>query len=437
MRDYLRYQFWDWILCTLISIGLSMNVLSGFIIDDLDQRVPMLIVVSAVISFVCLLAAYNRASSIAGIIAGVVVAVILLVISWRNDTFINDENNETQIFYIVAVLMALAVFLVCRWRAGIIVLFLAGNVVCAGASFLEFPCRLWAYILFLAACAAIFFYRTYVRSVLKSRSGKVRFKGFMLQNMCVVLVALLLTCGVYYGIIRPIDPPTDDLTLIQRIMSFELLETLGVSTTRTVLDQNRYSTQEPEEDRTTREMEESREEEIEAGQNLPEDTEEQDMGTELDTAPDQTTLAQAISYALKHFWWVWVIVIAAIIVFLILLRRILRKRWLATIDGLSREDGVYNLYRFFLFGIARSGYKRAPNLTLEEFWELRKNQLSKFDTDGVDFGQLTETYRKVYFGRQPVSEEEYADYLTYYKGFHRHVRKEGGFWRYLILYFRL
>ncbi len=220
-------------------------------------------------------------------------------------------------------------------------------------------------------------------------------------------------------------------------MSFELLETLGVSTTRSVLDENRYSTREPDNERTTREMEEAREEEIEAAQNLPEDTEEQDMGTELDTAPETTTPAQAITYALKHYWWVLVIIIAAIIVFLILLRRILRRRWLATIDQLSREDGVYNLYRLFLFGIAKSGYKRAPNLTLEEFWELRKNQLSKFDTDGVDFGQPTETYRKVYFGRQPGSEEEYADYLTYYNGFHRHVRKEGGFWRYLILYFRL
>ncbi len=437
MRQYLRYGYWDWIMCTLISIGLSMNILSGFIIDDLDQRVPMLIVVSAAITFVCLLAAFNRASSIAGILVGIALAIVLLVFSWRSSMFSNDEGNETLIFYIVSVLMALAVFLICRRRAGIIVLFIAGNIVCAGASFLEFPCRLWAYLLFLAATAAIFFYRTYVCSVLQSRSGKVRFKGFMLQNVCMVLVALVLTCGIYYGIVRPLDPPTDDLTLIQRMMSFELLETLGVSQTRTVLDENRYSTQEPDDQRTTREREESRQEEIEAAQNLPEDTEEQDMGSEIDTAPETTTPAQAITYALKHYWWVLVIIIAAIIVFLILLRRYLRKRWLATIDGLSREDGVYNLYRFFLFGIARSGYKRAPNLTLEEFWELRKNQLSKFDTDGVDFGQLTETYRKVYFGRQPVSEAEYADYLKYYSGFHQHVRKEGGFWRYLILYFRL
>ncbi len=437
MRQYLRYGCWDFILCTLISIGLSMAVLSGFIIDDLDRRVPMLIVTSAVITFVCLLVAYNRATSIVGILAGIALAIVLLTVSWRSDTFSNDEGNETLIFYIVAVLMALAVFLICRRRAGIIVLFIAGNIVWAGASFLEFPCRLWAYILFLAAVAAIFFYRTYVRSVLQSHSGKVRFRGFMLQNVCIVLVAMLLTSGIYYGIIRPLDPPTDELTLIQRIMSFELLETLGVSTTRTVLDEERYSTQEPDDQRTTREMEESRQEEIEAGQNLPEDTQAQDMGTELDTAPETTTPAQAITYALKHYWWVLVIIIAAVIVFLILLRRYLRKRWLATIDGLSREDGVYNLYRLFLFGIGKSGYKKASNLTLEEFWELRKNQLCKFDTDGVDFGKLTETYRKVYFGRQPVSEEEYADYLTYYKGFHQHVRKEAGFWRYLVLYFRL
>ncbi len=437
MRQYLRYGIWDWILCTLISIGMSMNVLSGFIIDDLDRRVPMLIVVSAAVTFVCMLVAYNRASSIAGILVGIALAVVLLFIVWRSDMFSNDEGNETLIFYIVAVLMALAVFLICRRRAGIIVLFLAGNVVCAGASFLEFPCRLWAYLLFLAAAAAIFFYRTYVRSVLQSHSGKVRFKGFMLQNVCIVLVALLLTSGIYYGIIRPLDPPTDDLTLIQRIMSFEMLETLGVSQTRSVLDPDRTSTEEPEDERTTREMEESRQEDIEAGQNLPEESQEQNAGTELDTAPEETPPAQAITYVVKHYWWVWVIIIAAVIVFLILLRRILRRRWLATIDGLSREDGVYNLYRFFLFGLAKSGYQRASNLTLEEFWELRKNQLCKFDTDGVDFGKLTDTYRKVYFGRQPVSEEEYKDYLTYYNGFHRHVRKEAGFWRYLFLYFRM
>ncbi|MCD8200009.1 MAG: hypothetical protein LUD25_03520, partial [Coriobacteriaceae bacterium] len=156
-----------------------------------------------------------------------------------------------------------------------------------------------------------------------------------------------------------------------------------------------------------------------------------------DTEDEETTPAQSISRALKQYWWVLVIIIAAVIVFLILLRRALRRRWLAAIDRLPRTEGVYNLYRFFLFGIGKSGCRRTSNQTLEEFWESREAQLRKFDTEGVDFGKLTATYRKVYFGRQTVSEDEYADYLTYYKGFHKHVRREAGFWRYLILYFRL
>ncbi len=192
MRQYLRYGFWDFVLCTLISIGLSMAVLSGFIIDDLDRRLPMLIVVSAVLTFVCLLAAYNRATSIAGILAGIALAVILLVISWRSSMFSNDEGNETLIFYIVAVLMALAVFLICRRRAGIIVLFIAGNIVYAGASFLEFPCRLWAYLLFLAAVAAIFFYTRMSAPSCSPIRGKCAFG----DSCCKTCVSLSSRCSL-------------------------------------------------------------------------------------------------------------------------------------------------------------------------------------------------------------------------------------------------
>ncbi len=438
MKEYFRYRCWDWILCILISIGLTVNVLSGFEIDDVSSRMPVLIGAIAGLTMVYFLAAINKVTSVIGIILGVLALAGLVFLSY-NGFFAEDQENSTQIFFIVIVVVSLAVFLVCRSRVSILLLFLLGNIIQAGASFLQFPCQAWAYLLFLSATGVMMFYRVYVVSIMGSHTGKIRFKGFMLQNICVCLAALVLASGIFAGIVRPLDPPTQDLKLIQRLMSFEVLEKLGVSSVQTVINKNKESSQQPDEELFTDQMDQESQEQEDDGASQQSQLNgwDRQVGDTLESAAENIEKAKAISYEMTSRWYLLVI-LAAVIVFLIwFMKKMLRKKWLDQIDHLPRAEGIMNLYMFFLFGLSKAGYAKAGNLTLNEYQALNAEQLAKFDHEQVNFERLTRIYRKAYYGRSAVSEEEYADFRLYYAAFHKNVRKAVGNIKYAALYFKL
>lgn len=436
MKQYLRYRCWDWILCILISIGLTVNVLSGFDIDDVAERMPVLIILAIILTLVYFLAAINKITSVIGILAGIVAFIGVVILCRSTNIFVNDAENSTQVFYVVIVAVSLAVFLVCRSRVGIVILFLLGNVIQAGASFLQFPCELWAYLLFLAGTGFMMFYRVYVISVMHSHTGKVRFKGFMMQNVCVCMAALVLASGIFVGIIKPLNPPTDELKLIQKLMSFEVLEKIGVSSVLVQLDKDKLSDQTPEDETATNEKEDDEDkEDIEAPQDSLDNS--KLAGNAMDSMAEQMEKARAISYDAASHWYLWVILAAVIVCFIIWLRKYLRKKWLDAVDRLPRAEGVLNMYQFFLYGLSKAGYAKASNLTLNEYQGLNTANLQKFDTEQVTFARLTEIYKKAYYGRQSVSEEEYADYKTYYAAFRKNLCKSVGRFKYIFMYFRV
>ncbi len=438
MKQYLQYRCWDWILCNLISIGLIVNILSGFEIDNMDLYMPVLVGLTVGLTFVYFLAAVNKITAITGILAGIMVLIGTILLCRRVNPFLNDQEYATQIVCIIIAAVSLAVFLVCRTKAGIILLFLAGNVVQAGAAFLQFPCKLWAYILFLASSGLMIFYRVYVISIMKSHTGKIRFKGFMIQNICVCMTALMLAFAVFVGIIKPMNPPTDELKLIQKMMSLEVLEKIGVSSILVQVDPNKQSDQLPDDQLTTDQKDEGEEEKgNDASENSLYNGIKQLSGNAVDSAADQMRKAMAVSYDIAGYWYLYLIGIVVLIGLVIFLKKFLRKRWLDQIDRLPRADAVVNLYSFFLFGLSKAGCAKAGNITLDEYLSLNADQLHKFDHESVGFEKLTDTYRKAYYGRQAVSDEEYGDFRLYYSVFHKNVCKAVGKIRYIPLYFRL
>lgn len=439
MKQYLRYRCWDWILCILISVGLIVNILSGFEIEDVTAHMLVIVSLTVVLTLVYFLAAINKSTSIVGIIVGIFILIALLILCRNTNLFVNDQKYGMQIIYVITVVMSLAVFLICRTRAGIVFLFLVGNVVQAGASFLEFPCELWAYLLFLAGTGLMIFYRVYVISVLHSHTGKIRFMGFMTQNLCVCLTALVLASGIFVGIIKPLDPPTDELKLIQKLMSFEVLEKIGVSSVLIQVDENKESDQLPDDRLATDQLDDDEEE----GDGSGKSQESQGNGSRflsgnaMDSVAEQIQKAMAISYEVASYWYLFLIVIIALICFIIWFKQFLRKRWLDKIDQLPRAEGIMNLYAFFLYGLSKAGCAKAKNLTLDEFQTLNAGQLSKFDHEQVNFKRLTDIYRKAYYGMQSISEEEYEDFRRYYSCFHKNICKEVGKLKYIPLYFKL
>lgn len=440
MRGERRYLIYDWILCTLISCGLAVNILSGFDMDEArGARLAGLIAVCAVMCLIFTLASRTRRTQVTGIITGILVIVLLSAVASLRVLKGDASEGGTQVFLTVIIVTALGVFLVCRSRAGIICMFVLGNLIHASAAFLQFPKQDWAYVVFLAAAVAMFFYRVYVISLLKAHTGKVRFGHFMRQDAAMCLLALAVASAIFAGVVKPLDPPTEDLKLIQKLLSFEPLNMIGVASTKYVPDPGLLSKAETRDNQKTNEMDDAAAEEEQAGDDMETDANGPDTlaGDAIETGVDDTQNAMAVSYDPPVYWQAYFIIAAAAVFLLILMRKLQRKRWLAALDGMSHTEGVINMFPLFLYGLQKAGLRRSGNLTLSEFVNLNGSQLVKYEDEKVKFARLAGIYEKAYYGRAPVSDEEYAEFKAYYRVFHKKIRKARGWFRYIFLYFRL
>ncbi len=438
MRNYWKYKIWDVILCIVISLGLTLNLLSGFQIDDVAKNwLSYLIVGIALVSLVCVLFATNKKTTIAGIATGVILFIIMLVVSRSQKWFQNEKQSAVQILISVMVIVTVLVFLAGRSRAGRIIMLLLGNVLQAGAAFLEFPVTLWGYLLFLIGCGILIFYHTYLGGLRNAQSGKISLGRFMLQNICICLIALGLTGGIYAGVVKPLNPPTDELKLIQKLMSFEVLEKIGVSATVTLPDSGIQSDQNDSDNTLATDQREENNPDGLGADTDQMDEKEQENGTVNESQnEDASQKAMAVTYEVKSHWYLFVIAATVAVALFFYSKQWMRKRRIHALEQLPYRDRVEKLYAYFLKGFGRAGYKKAEHLTLDEYIGQNQDIWKKFETEGVSVAELNRIYQKAYYGQMDISGEEYEKFRKFYQGFHKKMCEVMGKGRYVLYYLR-
>lgn len=352
---------WDGLLCILISIGMIVNILAGFKESEMQSALPLVIV--------CTLG---------------------------------------------------AVFAASRTRVGMIVLFLAGTLIQAGASFLQFPCSLAAYMLFLTGSVWMYFFRIYVISLGNAHTGKVRTGKLMLQNVWICVLAMALAGGIFCGIVKPLDPPVHELKLIQKQKSFDLLEKIGVVSHLEQPNLNRQSDQKSEETLATSQTDETQEDTDSSGQNQKISGTQADASTSeqiAQTLQKPSERVQAITYHETARWYLWVIVAVAAVLFFLWLYNYRKKRWFTKLEQLSLSRRILCLYAYFLKRWEKQGCVRAGNQTLDEYLQVKGTEMQTYDSPDASWAHLTEIYRKVYYGGMEASEQDYTEYLKYYEVF--------------------
>ncbi|MGN0968763.1 MAG: DUF4129 domain-containing protein [Oscillospiraceae bacterium] len=438
MGQYLKNSITDFVLCTCITLALVSAICSGFVLTDkLSGSVIAVLALSAVLTFVLVLLSRSRKTALLGVAAAFVLVVIGLVYINMTHPFTDETANSTFIFALVQVITAILVWLLTRSRPGTAALFLIGTVLCAGAHFLQFPIPVWSLFLFLVAVSVSFLWRVCIVSVQKADIVSGSRKSFFLQSCIAAVIALLLAGGVFFGIVRPLDPPALELRLVTELRSMELMQILGVSSTEIILDPDMTADVPPEE---TELGSESGQKESDAL-----DGQDQERSNEM---PDFNDVKENISSALQQAasavrydsfepTWLWLLLLIPLAVAgAYVLRYFLKKRWRSRIRALSRRDAVVNYYRFFLSRLGRIGLKKRPDCTLREFAGSIKVQTQPFEANGISFEKLTTVYEKVFYGRCSVSEEEYRSFEAFYDSFFRCLRRETGTVKYYLTAFR-
>lgn len=438
MRNYLKKRTADCLLCICLSAAMVSVVCSGFVLEDAwSGNVAVIFVLSAILQLLLLLIARSRLSTGIGIAAGAVIAIGTAVY-WRTfHPFAEENANSVFIFLLISVITGVLVFLLGRTRAGVVVLFILGSFIQAGGHFLQFPTPLWSLFVFLLAAPILFFHRTYIVSAAHADLGTVRGAKYLCQIVPLCLAVLLVAGGLYVGVVRPMDPPTQELKLITVLKSMNPLKVLGVSTVEVVLDPEDRSEQPPEEeDQAGNEGEDQSDDLGEAPpipSELPEDPDQQRQNTDS----DRQQLWGGIRYdetALSYLW--LLLLIPLLIAAAFVLRLLRRKHWRKQVQALSKEEAVVNYYQFFLKRLERLGLKRAKQHTLREYAGNTQIQLEPFAAGHGTFSDLTAIYERVLYGHCPVSDEEYQQFEAFYDSFYRCLRKEAGVVKYYLTAFR-
>lgn len=443
MVHYLKYRIWDWALCVCISLGLAFSIYAGFILkDSLSSNIPAVAVILCAVFFVVFLFSYSKMTKIIGTAAGIILLAAFIIYAQQANPFSDETNNSYAIFWAVTLIVALLVYFATRTRPALAVLFLAGNFVIAGSYFLKFPVHVWSFLLFTFCIFVMYWYRNYSISLKRVHTGKVRMKKYMTQSLTICLAAFVLAGAVFFGVIKPLAPPTHDLKLITKLESMQMLKVLGVSTTLKVLNPDLTSNQKEENNTTGNQQQEQNKDsdskETDQKQDNSDGSQNSDDKSGNKTNSSVKKNAQKVHYDLKQIFIPWRIILAvAIIIFIFSARLCLKKRWRRNVRALNREDGIVNYYLFFMSRLARTGHKKPASQNLTEYAKNMEHQMQVFAAGESTFLALTEIYIKVIYGNHKVTDREYKLFEQFYDAFHKNLRREIGTFRYFLKLFRI
>jgi hypothetical protein len=436
MRQYIKQRFFDWLLCLVMASCITQVVCSGFVLEEGAYRgAAAIFALSAVMQALLQLISYRRRFVIFGIIAGALLAVAAVIVIKTTQPFSDESANSRFIFFLMLFSSSLLVFLLSRTRAGAVVLFLFGTIACAWAHFLQYPITLWSLLLFEFSVFAMFFFRVYIVSMLRADVGKVRIKAYMLQTGVVCLAAFVLSGGIYFGVVQPLNPPTQELKLITRLQSMPLLQVMGVASTKVIFDSELASLNPPD---TTEFSSDTGDTENESVGDKPLQTGLQNFGQNLpEYFSDVQQVFETVNYKFFRTRYVLLLLfIPLVIVGAYVSRLLFRKHWHRKMQSLPREDAAANYYSFFLKRFKRLGIKRLGCHTLREYVGNNLFRMQTFSVGNTSFASLTDTYEKVLYGGGNISPEEYEQFERYYSCFYKNLRQELGGMKYCLRIFQ-
>lgn len=440
MKYYIKIRVWDFLLCILCQVGLIFTIFSGFLLEDaVCKNTFLVIILLAVFDAILFLFAYNRKLMIAGIILGILAIAFYIFHAASTGVFDDEAANSLGITLFLIFITALIVFLLGRSRGGIIVLFILGTFIIAGAYFLQYEVMLWTFLIFEAAVLLFFLYRNYCVTLGNVQAGKVRLPVFIMQALIVCLIAFVLSCGVYKVIIKPLNPPTRQLKLLTVLEDMDVLRVLGVSSMREMLDPDTLSSEELQQILYSDQLNEAGEQEYDKENEKEESTELSDDSRQDKKDPFRNSLPAELLHNVFHNYG-WIYILAAIVILIVLLlalRNIRRKKWTDRVETLSKENQVVNYYRYFLDRLSRLGYAKPPQRTLSEYAADISHEMEAFASGDITFDKLTEIYIDTYYGAHPVTEEQAGWFKNFYREFPKNTKREIGFFRYILKYFVL
>lgn len=424
MKNYLKLHAWDFILTALIAIGMHLNAMSAFLIrDSYLTNYGLIAAVTVAVTAIMFVIGYNKKTMIGGAAAWVVAFLVWVIYLRANDLIDLSEGADETIpaFWTILLFGTAVIYLLTRSRKILYFAAPIGLLFCAAFKFLEYPVSVPGLFLLVAAVILELLFLVYKDSLMSATYGNYNIRHFMTQSVAICTVVVMLATGIFYGIVKPLDPPTRDLKLITKLMSFDILELLGVASTQEVKDPNQGD-EDQEEDEPPEEKEEEKEDE-EDEQNEDENTQES----------DEKINAQTMSYDERDY--TAYIVTALILLALaapFIIKYALRARRKRRLNGLDANNQAAFVYDFFLNRLKKLGVGKADSQTILEYADQQEGVLENFMArDGTTFEEMTDIYSRHLYSKADITPSEAKKFVAMYDSFYNNAKSFLGTWRYI------
>ena len=426
MRNYVKLHAWDYLLTVLIAVGMHLNVFSAFMIRESYMHNYLLVaVVTAVAMAIMFLIGYSKRNAIVGGVGwGIALVVWVIFLRAKGLIDLSGESDETiPAFWTILLFGSAIIYLLTRSQKVLYAAAPVGLLFCGAFRFLDYPVSVPGLFLMVIGILLEILYLVYRDSLLNASYGNFNLRHFVVQSVAIATVVTLLASGVFYGIVKPLDSPTRDLKLITKLMSFDILELLGVSSTQEL--------KEPDQD--DRDNDESEEEKDKEEEEKEEQEEEQNRESQEDVS------ASTVSYDEERTPPYW---IGALVLLLLGLpfavKYGLRARRRRRLNGLDASNQAAFVYDFFLKRFHRLGIGKTDSQTILEYAEQQEGVLESFTaSDGTTFAEVSDLYNRFLYSKVPLTSEEAGKFLAIYQSFYKNARAFVGPWKYLLKFWVL
>ena len=437
--NYWKYYGWEALLTLLMSVTTIITFAQGFYIpDSAADSILLAVLFSAGVLVYCFSGNYNRQTMILFSILFVFIVVgMFLALRSKGTDIVDAKDSSTSIYiyYIAAIVIPALVFLLSRTRPGLAVLFLAGVYLYALNAFLNFETKPWCLVLFMLASIIMYLMRRYRIMIIRSRTKEPAFGQFAGSTAGTVIVSVLLGTALFFGVIRPLAPPTMDLRVIAKYLSYQILEMIGVTQQYQQPDLNSESDMNNDQQKDTSQKEETEEktdEETQAEEGN--DLERLDTGSNRDKEQ-----RRAVSW--EHSPVLLAALIAAGIILAIvsafLLKLLRRKKQMERLQLGDARQQIVDTYRFCLGRFEKIGLSRPAQYTELEYADSCSDRLAPYLEDTVSLEEMTDLFLEARYKGIPVSEEDAARFAEIYPAFLRNYRRLHGNLRYAARFFVL
>lgn len=438
MKQYWKNYFWEYLMCVAASSMLLLNTAQGFYIPDhLADNILLAAASCAVLMLFFYMGGCNKAGmTLVPLFAAVLAAVLFLLLRTRGVDIVDEEGSETSfyIYWFAFAVVCAVVYLCSRFRLGIVILLALGTCLNAALQFLEYHVFSWAAMIFSGSCMVLFLLRQYRVQALQSSTADPNFRRFFQTGFVLVLSAAILSCGVFFAVIRPLNPPTIELKFLEKYLAFNIIEHTGISDSYRIPDEELYT------DKTNNAADET--EKTEEG-DTPVDQAadtlyEGDDVKEVNEPAGQEELS-AVRYTLTPALWkiLWCALFLLVFVLPPALRIWLRKRRLKMIEALEPTEQIREWYRFYLRKFRHVGWEKRPGETPLEYAERCGDGLERYLSGTCGLDRLTAVFMEARYGNCISSDKACEECGEIYALFLNNCKKQMGKMRYLLKFYVL